>query len=163
MNTHRYIDVLQELVSSYNKSRHRSIGMAPIDVNSGNSDNVWHKLYGKEQICQAKFRVGDKVRVSKVRQTFRKGYLPNWSEEIFEIHQVNTRGIPYVYVIKDLMGEVVHGTFYAEELQKIIPPKEFKVEKVLQERKVKGKTEYFVKWMGYPAKFNSWIKNIRDI
>ncbi|KAJ8050974.1 hypothetical protein HOLleu_04368 [Holothuria leucospilota] len=33
-------------------------------------------------------------------------------------------------------------------------------EKVLKKRKINGRVEYFVKWKGYPAKFNSWVSDI---
>ena len=163
MNTRRYVDILQELAASYNKSRHRSIGMAPVEVNVDNSNIVWNKLYGDVGIARQKFKVGDNVRITKERQPFRKGYLPNWSEEIFVVNDVNKHGVPYVYILNDLMGEILHGTFYEEELQKVTPPEIFKVEKVLKERRTRNGKEYFVKWMGYPTKFNSWISDMHDI
>ena len=47
-------------------------------------------MYGKEVISKspAKFKVGDKVRISKTRRAFNKGHLPNWTAEIFTVTEV---------------------------------------------------------------------------
>jgi hypothetical protein len=59
------------------------------------------------------------VLLSKAKRTFKKGYLPNWTEELFTVVKcIETR--PPVYLFKDDHGEIVEGTFYAEELQKVI-------------------------------------------
>jgi hypothetical protein len=77
-NTLKYMDILQKLVKSYNHSRHRSIGMRPVDVNETNESIVWQKLYGEEpeKPVRFKFDIGDQVRINKTRRTFKKGYLP---------------------------------------------------------------------------------------
>ncbi|MED5363039.1 MAG: chromo domain-containing protein, partial [Bacteroidota bacterium] len=104
-----------------------------------------------------KLRVGDQVRISKQRRMFKKGYLPSWSEEIFVVSKCILRDPP-VYHIKDLLGEDIQGTFYGQELQKVIKTDDvFRVEKVVEERTRKGKLEYLIKWLGYPDKFNSWV------
>ena len=166
--TMRYIDVLQDLVDSYNKSKHRSIQKKPINVTQKNEREVWHTQYGedeKEGPVKYKFEVGDQVRISKMKRTFEKGYLPNFSKEIFTVSQQIPRHPP-VYKLKDYDQEELSGTFYKEELQKVIKEDDvYEVEKVLKTRG-KGKTkEVFVKWLGYPAKFNSWIpaSEVKDI
>lgn len=110
--------------------------------------------------CVYKFNVGDKVRVSKVKKLFEKGYEPNWSEETYVVMQrVNRK--PVVYRLKDQLGEKLDGVFYEQELQKVnVVDDVYIVEKVLKTRKVKGKMEYFVKWRGYPEKFNSWVTEL---
>ncbi|CAB4042433.1 uncharacterized transposon-derived, partial [Paramuricea clavata] len=86
-NTLKYVDILQKLVKSYNHSRHRSIGMRPVDVNEDNESIVWQKRYGEEsdKPVRFKFNIGDQVRIGKARRTFKKGYLPSWTEEVFTI------------------------------------------------------------------------------
>ena len=64
-----------------------------------------------------KFKVGDHVRISKFKNNFAKGYTPNWSEEVFVIKEVKNT-IPWTYVINDLNGDEIIGTFYEKELQK---------------------------------------------
>ena len=104
-----------------------------------------------------KFEIGDQVRINKTKRTFDKGYLPNFSKEIFTISQQIPRQ-PRVYKLKYYDEEELDGTFYEEELQKVIKEDDvYEVEKILK-KEGKGKNErYFVKWLGYPSKFNSWI------
>ena len=156
--TWRYIDVLQDLVRSYSNTHHRSIGMAPSNVNGKNQEKVWQRLYGHDGKGVPKLRVSDRVRVSKYKGTFEKGYETNWSEEMFTIHEVHPSDPP-VYRLRDDLGEVLDGTFYELELQKVSVPVDqvYRVESVLQRRKVGRRKEALVKWFGYPSKFNSWI------
>ncbi|CAB4033860.1 uncharacterized transposon-derived, partial [Paramuricea clavata] len=73
----------RELVKSYNHSRHRSIGMSPVDVNKDNESIVWQNLYGEESDKPVRFKFNiDQVRISKARRTFKKGYLPSWTQRI---------------------------------------------------------------------------------
>ena len=76
-NMLKYMDILQKLVKSYNHSRHRSIGMRPVDVNETNESIVWQKLYCEEpeKPVRFKFDIGDQVRINKtnnIRRTFKK-------------------------------------------------------------------------------------------
>ena len=64
-----------------------------------------------------KFKVGDNVRTSKYKTIFSKDYVPNWSEEVFVITKVKNT-LSSTYVISDLNGEEIVGTFYQKELQK---------------------------------------------
>ena len=64
-----------------------------------------------------RFNIGDKVRVSKFRNIFAKGYAPNWSREIFIVDKINNT-VPWTYSLKDLNGENIIGSFYDRELQK---------------------------------------------
>ena len=166
--TMRYIEVLQDLVDSYNRSKHRSIQKKPINVTQKNEREVWHTLYGereKEEPVKYKFEVGDQVRISKMKRTFEKGYLPNFSKEIFTVSQQIARHPP-VYKLKDYDQEELSGTFYKEELQKVIKEDDvYEVEKILKTRGKGKNKEVYVKWLGYPAKFNSWIpaSEVKDI
>ena len=69
-----------------------------------------------------KFKVGDKVKISKQLGVFSRGYKPKFQTEIFEVVHVK-KTIPYMYVIKDMKEEVIDGAFYEEELQKTIQDK----------------------------------------
>ena len=65
---------------------------------------------------------------------------------------------PPTYKIADLDGEVIQGTFYDRELQHVVKTDEvYKIEKIMRTRRRGRKKEYFVKWRGYPDKFNSWV------
>jgi hypothetical protein len=88
MSRHRashWIDALNDAVNSYNRSYHRSIGMAPIGVASDNENEIAKRLYPPKPPLRYKYDVGDRVRIVKYKHVFQKRYLPNWTEEIFEI------------------------------------------------------------------------------
>ena len=83
--------------------------------------------------------------------------MPGWSEEIFIISK-KFPTTPVTYAIKDVADEEIKGRFYEHELQLIIKEDNvYDVEKALKTRRRNGKIEYYVKWKGYPDKFNSWI------
>ena len=167
-NMLKYIDVLQKLVYSYNCSKHRYIGMKPADVNHENESMVWQRLYGNEprKPIKYKFNVGDQVRISKARWTFKKGYLPNWTEEIFTITKRVPRRPP-VYKIADYHGEELEGTFYEQELQSFIKKDTdfYRIENVIKSRMRGKRKEYLVKWLGYSNDFNLWVPedSVKDI
>lgn len=163
-NTRRYLDVLSDLVHSYNNTYHRSIGMTPSEVNSSNEQLVRERLYPlKPKTFNWKYELKDHVRISMHREAFQKGYVGNWSEEIFVI-TVRHPTVPVTYGLQDLLGEDIKGKFYEQELQKVIKGDDvYIVEKIIKTRKRAGKIEYFVKWRSYPDKFNSWVDNVDSV
>ena len=160
--THRetltYLDVLDDMVDSYNHTVHRTLGMPPVEVTWANQTRLVKRIYGTSP-KKCNLNPGDRVRLVKSKRTFKKGYLPNWTEELFTVVRcMETR--PLVYLVKDDHGEVLEGTFYAEELQKVIKKDDvYKIEKILKKRKKGRRVQYLVKWLGYPESFNSWIFN----
>ncbi|CAM5089283.1 unnamed protein product [Eretmochelys imbricata] len=162
-NTFRYIDVLPDFIKSYNQSFHRTIHTRPTDVNPSNSLKVWKMVYGdgfKIKPVVAPFRKGNHVRLSKTKGAFEKGYEQTFTDEIFIVDEALTRGQRPVYQLKDYEGETVTGSFYPEELQKVNPKRDriYRVEKVLAEKGKGRKKQLLVKWLGWPDKFNSWVK-----
>ena len=107
-----YIDKLDDIVKKYNNTYHKSIKMKPADV----KDNICICFKKEVNDKNPKFKVGDHVRISKYKNIFAKGYMPNWSEEIFIIKKIKNT-VPWTYVINDLNGEEIIGTFYENELQ----------------------------------------------
>lgn len=157
-NSHQWVNILDDLIYSYNNSFHRSISMKPINVTSENEEDVWLKLYSDIQSppILAKFKVGDSVRISKYKHVFSKGYDANWSTEVFTIEKVNETN-PITYKLCDSLHEKIYGSYYEKELQKVTLPKQFLVENVIANRQKGKKTEYYVKFKGYPSKFNAWV------
>ncbi len=158
----RYIDKLQDFAFGYNHRIHRSIKHRPVDVNEGNAHIIREILYGKKSNNRHKtsyrFKVGDSVRISKLKGVFQKGYEANWSDEIFTVSRRYARDPP-VYSLQDSQKETLTGTFYEFELQKVTPPEYYVIEEIIKERGRGDKKEYYVKWKGYPTSANSWIKS----
>ena len=142
-----YIDKLDDIVDEYNNRYHRSIKMKPIDI----KDNTYIDFKKEVNNKNPKFKVGDHVRISKYKNIFAKGYVQNWSEEIFIIKKIKNT-VSWTYVVNVLNGEKIIGTFYENELQKT-DKKEFRIEKVLK----KNGDKLDVKWKGYDNSFNNWI------
>ena len=82
----------------------------------------------------SKFKISDIVRISKYTNIFAKGYVPNWSEEVFVIKKVKNT-VLWTYVISDLKREEIVGTFYEKELPKT-NQKELRVEKVITQKAI---------------------------
>ena len=108
-----HFDVLNNIVDKYHNTYHNSIKMKLIDVKSNSYDEYNVDSNGKD----AKFKIGDHVRISKYKNIFGKGYAPNWSEEVFVISKIKNT-VPWTCVINYLNGEKIAGTFYEKELQK---------------------------------------------
>ena len=158
--THKYIDILQPLMDKYNSTKHRSIGMTPLDARkSSNYQQVFKNLYFKKvqsRILKPKYKVGDKVRISKKKNIFEKGFTVNWSDKIYTITEI-LKTLPPTYKIKDDREEI-KGTFYEQELQKTSEDT-FRIEKVLRWKKQNDGGERLarVKWVGYDSSYNSWV------
>lgn len=146
---------LKSIVKSYNNTIHHTTKYTPISVSPKNELYVKQNIY-KSQINtesgKHKYKVGDKVRISKYKTQFSKGYTPNWSTEIFEIIKVNATN-PVTYLVEDLHKEKILGSFYEYELQKTKFPSIYLIEKVVKRQNNK----LLVKWLGLGEKENSWI------
>ena len=108
-----YIDKLDDIITDYNNTYHRTIKVKPADVENNTYINTGKSFYNKDP----KFQVGDHVKISKYKNIFAKGYTSNWSEEVFVIKKVKNT-VPRTYVINYLNDEEIIGTFYGKELQK---------------------------------------------
>ena len=89
----------------------------------------------------------------------RKGYLPQFTEEVFRVTKVIRNHRPYRYELEDLMGEAIAGRFASEEVQKVIKDGDalWKIEKIIRPVRRHNRQQYLVKWRGFPAKFNSLV------
>ena len=110
-----YYDVLDDVVNEYNNTKLNTIKMKPKDVENDNK-GVYIDEHNEKD---SRFKVGDRVRISKFKNIFAKGYTPNWSREIFIVNNINDT-VPYTYNLKDLNDEEIIGSFYDRELQKSI-------------------------------------------
>lgn len=152
--SYKWINILDALVKEYNRTKHRTIKMAPNNVNCNNEKFILQTVYNRQVIWRKnKFRVGDIVRISKYKTIFDKSYTPNFTTELFKVINVN-RMFPVTYKIEDMKQTPIAGQFYETELQKTKYPDSYLVEKILKQ---KG-NKVFVKWLGFPSSENSWIE-----
>lgn len=153
--SYRWLPILDKIVTAYNNTKHSTTGFKPVDVSKKNEKEILNFAYSHLKTIdpkKRKFAVGDSVRVSKYREAFKKGYTPNWSNEIFKIKKVVLTN-PTTYLLVDQRNEDIQGGFYEFELQKVKYPDVYLVEKVLRRRG----DMVFVKWMGMDKTHNSWI------
>ena len=125
--------IFDNIVYKYNNIYPSTIKMKPLDVKSSTYID-FDKKNNKED---PKFKVGDHVAISKYKNIFAKGYVPNWFEESVVIIKVENT-VPWTYVISNLKVEEIVGTLYGKKLQKT-NQKEFRIEKVI---KIKGDKLY---------------------
>lgn len=115
-----YVDVLKNIIVNYNNSKHSRTKFKPIDLNKSNQFHAFLNLY-KRRIPNkiSHFNIGDKVRIQKIKRDFEKGYEIKWSKEIFKIKQkLSTLPQPR-YIISDISGSPIIGSFYEFELQQV--------------------------------------------
>ena len=147
-----YFDVLDDIVNKYKKKVHRMINMKPVDVTSDS-----YAEYNEDSIEKdPKFKVGDRVIISKYKIIFAKRYTKNWSEEIFIISKIENT-VPWSYVISDLNVQKIDGTCHEKKFQRA-NQKEFWIEKIIKRKGDKSD----VKWKGYNNSLNGWI-NKQDL
>ena len=126
--------MLPKILKKYNNTKDSSIKMTPTEAsNKKNEGVVYFNLYGdmEQSSYKPKFKIGDKVRISKYkRKTFDTGYTPNWTEEIFIIDKIQYTN-PITYKIKDLNDVEIQGSFYEPELLKARQDV-FRIDKVMK-------------------------------
>ena len=172
-NTERYIDVLPSLVASFNNSKMVALfNRTPKSVYEMTDRSkirrltlrMYKRFNDRKIYRRTTLKVGAYVRISRLSKTqfvFNKDYLPQTSEEVFQVYRVNSKSVPVTYYLKDLMQEPLLGKFYLEELQPVHLPGKYRI-KILK-TVGKGKhRKHLVAWLGYPPAFNSYIKD-RDL
>jgi len=156
----KYVDVLTCVtrlglgLQSIASSQHQD---GPRQSDSRYQEEVWNNLFSKRLSAKRrkpKFKVNDRVRLNKKFRTFKKSYLPGWTEEVFIVTRV-IPGSVVTYKIKEMDDTPLEGTFYSQDLQKVTISDNdlYRVEKVVKE---KG-NKLLVRWKGWPDKYDSWI------
>ena len=165
--TRNYIDVLQNFVDSYNNSKHRSIKMAPADVDPEDEKIVFENLYNhpnmkslifNQKKLKPKLKIGDTVRQKYTLNALDKSYYPLWTDMVYKIDKVYNKHTKPQYTL-EVEGEKFKRRFYPEELQKVHVDADtlWLIEKEIAHRTLNGEKQALVKWKGYPNKYNQWI------
>lgn len=152
--SYKWIDKLEGIMQEYNNTKHRTIKMAPVDVNSKQiEEQLLNTVFNfKPTLVKNKYNIGDHVRISKFKGVFAKGYTVNWSPELFTVKAVSNK-FPVTYKLEDYEGQPIAGRFYESELQKTKNPTAYLVENVVKRKANK----LLVKWFGFDDTHNSWI------
>jgi Integrase core domain len=167
--TERYVDVLPQLIETYNNRGHRTLQfLTPNEAEKPENKaqvlsalNVYYsKIVSVKQ--RPKYVIGETVRIKILADKMRRGYQPRFHPEHFKIIDINTRMPIPMYFLQSLnTNEKISGGFYANELQPITG-NIFKIEKVLKKQRIRGVNKLFVKWQGFDDTHNSWI-NASDV
>ncbi len=149
-----YHDIIDDIIQNYNNCYHRSIKCKPAEVNNRNEKIVWESMYGKvyNKVISFKFNVADLVRFREFKDMrFDKGYVENYSEEVFTVIERVPR-VPPVSLIRKENGREMDPFYYKQELLAINrdPHPFFLIERILERRGI----SVLVKWLGYPDYFN---------
>ena len=135
-NTRNWIDMLDTLLKQYNNRIHSTIKMTPVKASQKENEvkGLENTINSSRSISKykTKFKVDDKVRISRTKTTFERGYLPNWLEELYVVDKVQ-QTIPATHKLKDTLRELLEGGFYRQELQKS-NQEVYRVEKVIRKK-----------------------------
>lgn len=177
--THRWLDILEPVTDSYNKTYHRSIKMSPTQALKTDDPTLWKIQYTNKKSIKRerlhppklkkpfRYKIGDQVKLSHMRTAFEKNYDEKWTGEIFFITSRKTTDDIPIYEIKSWNNKPIIGTFYEKELQKVSVSQNdvYNIEKIIKRRVRAGQKEVLVKWQSWPSEYNSWIgaSELKDI
>ena len=163
--TLRYVDVLDQLVSTYNKRGHRSLAQlspneADLARNQRRIRDIHMQRYAKVKRKKPTFKLGDMVRIkteSKQIVSSRRAYAEQYHGEYYLIERINRRlPIPLYYLRGMDDGVRIDGGFYANELSKVRGDV-FKIERVLQRRGAGRRLQLKVRWKYFGPRWDQWI------
>lgn len=149
--TWNWYNKISKIIYNYNHTKHRSIKCTPYEARI-NTSKIKSNIQTNKTLYKPKFKINDKVRISKYKHIFSKGYTPNWTTEIFTVSKV-LHTEPITYQLKDGSNNIILGGFYEQEIKLTDFPNTFLIERII--KKVKDKM--LVKWMGFDSSHNSWI------
>ena len=173
-NSIRWIDFVEQALSIYHSRKHSSIGMSPDEAeDEENHAAIYEKLlrkYAKDDRNKyiknkkaPKFKKGDIVKIFKKKGIFTRGFNQSVTKEYFKIYHIDRKLSKDRYYLKDLTGERIIGSFYSEYLVPFTPPTdgaEYRIDPNFSDfkrKRVRGVPHIWVKWLGWPSKFNQWV------
>ena len=160
--TYQFYDKLQLLLQTYNSRPHRMLGgLSPKEVEADPNNALVasenEKYLSKFKKKRAKYKKGTLVRIKSEKVTFHKGYRPTFKTEIFKIVQVKDNLPVALYTLGSLDDqEILIGNFYQFQLTPV-KQTQHRIQQVLKRDKKNQRS--FVRWEGYPERFNSWVED----
>ena len=186
-NTNRYIDFLQDVVRGYNTSQHRGLLCHYPNEIHDMTDKNKILTFAEKQYKQKLSNYGSDIKgrnskinfsqrdilpintyvrllLNSAESTFSKSYKPIFSEEIFIIDSVK-KSTPPLYTLKDFLQEPISGIVYRNEIKETSLPEKYLIESVLKTKlcPITKKKLFFVKYLGWPIKFASWVSDLEKI
>ena len=173
-NSIRWIDFVEQALSIYQSRKHSSTGMSPDEAEEGENQAVIYdrllRKYAKDDRIKytknrkpPKFKKGDIVKIFQKKGIFTRGFNQSVTKEFFKIYHIDRRLSKDRYYLKDLQGEIIIGSFYSDYLVPFTPPKdggEYRIDPKFSDfkrKRVGGVPHIWVKWLGWPSKFNQWV------
>jgi hypothetical protein len=161
--TRVWYNIIEDLISAYNNTKHRSIKMTPVQAIDTKPEILFKNVYGVEDRNELfkmkyknKLKIGDTVRKKYELGVFDKSYYPNWTDQTFKVSADTDQPVKPVYKLKDETNKVLENRVYPEQVQKITE-NIYRVEKIIKKRTFQGKRQVYVKWLNYPNTYNTWI------
>mgnify|MGYP001553101990 CR=1 FL=1 len=160
--TMKWVSVLPKIISNYNRCPQKRLGgLTPLQASKLSNYQLWNLIYERQKTPRLvqrklknrpkkvdqnlKFRLGDKVRISKLKKLFSK-YSTNYSDEVFEICFADVKSGNEIFRVKDQNQNIITGIFYVNELAKVEDANQFQIENIIKEKVIFGKSFYLVKW-----------------
>ena len=173
-NSIRWIDFVEPCLEIYHSRKHSSLNMSPRNADKDENElkilqrNLKrYSKYDRIKVIKnrkpAKFRKGQIVKIFKKKNIFSRGYNKNVTQEYFKIYHIDRKLSKDRYYLKDLAGEKLLGSFYSDYLVPFLPPVdnvEYKIDPTFTDfkrKKIRGIPHIWVKWLGWPKKFNQWV------
>lgn len=155
--SYEWLTILPKIVAEYNNTVHRTIGMKPKDVQRKHVKVILERINdrrtgSRQTKIKPKFNVNDRVRISKYKRVFDKGYIPNWTNEVFTVYAVKPTK-PVTYILEDSKGEILKGGFYEQEISKSTTGDVYLVEKVIRT----SGDKVLVRWAGFDKSSDTWV------
>ncbi len=159
-NKTKWLPYLKEVENKYNETKQRKLSMSPLEARKPiNNNTVFLGNLKRKKITKRgnpyRFRIGDHVRISRVKGVFSKSYRPQWSSELFEVSKI-IDSEPQTYQLTDMNNEIIAGSFYSQEIK--IGSTNTYYYKILKKRNTNGVAEVYVKWKGFDESHNKWMR-----
>ena len=178
-NSIRWIDFIEKSLEIYNDRTHSSIGMSPDSARTKRNQKIILKRYMKRYAKydkmrtdknrnRSKYKLGQFVKIFKKKGIFTRGFHQNVTKEYFKIYHIDRTLSKDRYYLKDIMGDKIVGSFYEEYLIPYTPPQNDPVYRLdpsfkgFKQKNINGIPHMYVKWLGWPDKYNQWIP-LRDV